>query len=62
VSSSIWGSIPELHELLDYVRREGVAHHVETLPLDQAQEALDRLRRGEIRGRVVLTVDQLAVD
>ena len=57
VSSSIWGSIPELHELLDYVRREGVAHHVETMPLDQAQEALDRLRRGEIRGRVVLTVD-----
>jgi propanol-preferring alcohol dehydrogenase len=30
---------------------------VETLPLDSAQEALDRLRRGDIRGRVVLTVD-----
>jgi D-arabinose 1-dehydrogenase-like Zn-dependent alcohol dehydrogenase len=26
------------------------------MPLDDAQEALDRLRRGEIRGRVVLTV------
>ncbi len=57
VSSSIWGSIPELHELLDFVRREGISHNVETMPLDQAQEALDRLRRGEIRGRVVLTVD-----
>ena len=56
LSSSIWGSLAELHELLDFVRREGVAHHVETMPLDDAQEALDRLRRGEIRGRVVLTV------
>jgi len=57
LTSSIWGSLAELHELLDFVRREGVAHMVETLPLDSAQEALDRLRRGDIRGRVVLTVD-----
>ena len=57
LTSSIWGSLAELHELLDFVRREGVAHLVETMPLDDAQEALDRLRRGEIRGRVVLTVD-----
>lgn len=57
LTSSIWGSLAELHELLDFVRREGVDHHVETMPLDDAQEALDRLRRGEIRGRVVLTVD-----
>ena len=57
LTSSIWGSLAELHELLDFVRREGVAHMVETMPLDDAQEALNRLRRGEIRGRVVLTVD-----
>jgi propanol-preferring alcohol dehydrogenase len=57
LTSSIWGSLAELHELLDFVRRVGVTHTVETLPLDSAQEALDRLRRGDIRGRVVLTVD-----
>jgi alcohol dehydrogenase, propanol-preferring len=30
---------------------------VETFPLDQANEALDRLRRGELRGAAVLTLD-----
>lgn len=56
ITSSIWGSLEEMKELLEFVKTEGVAHLVETMPLDDAQEALDRLRRGEIRGRVVLTV------
>jgi propanol-preferring alcohol dehydrogenase len=56
LTSSIWGGLDELRELLEFVRAEGVEHLVETMPLDDAQEALDRLRRGEIRGRVVLTV------
>lgn len=56
ITSSIWGGLGELQELLDFVRNEGAEHLVETMPLDSAQEALDRLRRGEIRGRVVLTV------
>ena len=56
LTTSIWGSLEELKELLEFVRTEGVEHVVETMPLEDAQEALDRLRRGEIRGRVVLTV------
>lgn len=56
VTSSIWGGLGELGELLDFVRAEGIDHLVETMPLDSAQEALDRLRKGDIRGRVVLTV------
>lgn len=56
VTSSIWGGLDELKELLDFVRKEGVDHLVETMPLESAQEAIDRLRRGEIKGRVVLTV------
>ena len=56
LTTSIWGSLEELKELLEFVRTQGVEHLVETMPLDDAQEALDRLRRGEIRGRVVLTV------
>ena len=56
VTSSIWGGLDELKELLDFVRKEGVDHLVETMPLESAQEAIDWLRRGEIKGRVVLTV------
>ncbi len=34
-----------------------VRTEVETFPLEQANEALDRLRRGELRGAAVLTLD-----
>ncbi len=34
-----------------------VRTEVETFPLEQANEALDRLRRGDLRGAAVLTVD-----
>jgi propanol-preferring alcohol dehydrogenase len=56
LTTSIWGSLSELTELLDFVRAEGVEHLVETMPLNNAQEALDRLRSGDVRGRVVLNV------
>ncbi len=57
LTTSIWGSLDELRELLEFVRTRGVTHLVETLPLEQAQVALDRLRRGDVRGRLVLTTN-----
>ena len=55
--SSVWGSRGQLDELLALAAREPlVLNPVETLPLAQAQAAHDRLRAGEIKGRVVLTV------
>jgi propanol-preferring alcohol dehydrogenase len=41
-------------ELLSLAPRIPVRTHVETFPLADANEALDRLRRGEIRGAAVL--------
>jgi propanol-preferring alcohol dehydrogenase len=41
-------------EFLALAPRVPVRTHVETLPLEQANEALDRLRRGEVRGALVL--------
>jgi D-arabinose 1-dehydrogenase-like Zn-dependent alcohol dehydrogenase len=32
-----------------------VRWHVEAVPLDRADEALDRVRRGDVAGRLVLT-------
>jgi alcohol dehydrogenase, propanol-preferring len=52
--SSIWGSNDQLGELLALARRERLVHHVEPLPLHAANEAHDRLRRGDVRGRFVL--------
>jgi propanol-preferring alcohol dehydrogenase len=52
--SSIWGSLGDLRELLDLAQREPLEYTIETLPLEQAQVAHDRLRRGEAAGRLVL--------
>ena len=43
-------------ELLELAPRVPVRTEVEVFPLEQANEALDRLRRGEVRGAAVLRV------
>ncbi len=52
--SSIWGSPAELDELLALARREPIEHTVEVMALADAEQAHQRLRRGEVAGRVVL--------
>ncbi len=50
------GSLPELRELVALARDGRVKPvPIETRPLDAAQQSLDDLRAGRIRGRVVLT-------
>jgi D-arabinose 1-dehydrogenase-like Zn-dependent alcohol dehydrogenase len=50
------GSLPELRELLSLARDGRVKPvPIETRPLDAAQQSLEDLRAGRIRGRVVLT-------
>ena len=41
-------------ELLELAPRVPIETHVEAFPLSQANEALDRLRSGEISGSAVL--------
>lgn len=54
--SSVWGSRAELDELLEFADREpSIVQPVEALPLESAQTAHDRLRAGDVRGRLVLT-------
>jgi propanol-preferring alcohol dehydrogenase len=52
--TSIWGSNVQLGELLDLARREQLQYIVEPLPLSEANQAHDRLRRGDVDGRLVL--------
>ena len=53
--TSVWGSRAELDELLALARREpAIVQPVERLPLADAQLAHDRLRAGQVRGRLVL--------
>ena len=53
--SSFWGSRAQMDELLVLARREpSIVQDVEVLGLSQAQEAHNRLRTGDVRGRLVL--------
>lgn len=55
--NSVWGSRAQLDELLELGRREpDIVQSVEVLPLEQAQTAHDRLRAGDVRGRLVLDI------
>lgn len=53
-TSSISGSLPDLAAVLNYARKGEIKWEVETLPLEKANEALNRLRQGQVSSRLVL--------
>jgi propanol-preferring alcohol dehydrogenase len=55
VATSYWGTLPELIELVALARNGKLRLEVDVFPLERAAEAYERLRRGEIRGRAVIT-------
>jgi propanol-preferring alcohol dehydrogenase len=55
VATSYWGTLPELIELVALARAGRIRVDAEAFALDKAIEVYDRLRRGEIRGRAVIT-------
>jgi alcohol dehydrogenase, propanol-preferring len=54
LGTSILGSLDELRAVVEHARRGDVRWHVEVLPLERANEALERLRRGDVVQRLVL--------
>ena len=54
IAFPFWGSRPELEQVLDLARDGALRVAVETFPLEDAAEALRRLRAGTVRGRAVL--------
>ena len=56
IQGSYVGSVPEMAELMDLVKRTGLPDvPVATRPLSQVNAAMDDLRAGKVVGRVVLT-------
>ncbi|MEW6364970.1 MAG: alcohol dehydrogenase catalytic domain-containing protein [Acidobacteriota bacterium] len=53
-TTSIWGSPADLAAVLEHARRGEIQMQVQTMPLQEVNEAFDRLRRGGVRGRLVL--------
>jgi uncharacterized zinc-type alcohol dehydrogenase-like protein len=54
VATSAIGGRATIREMLDFAARHGVAPQVELRPLAEAAAALDRVRKGQARYRVVL--------
>jgi alcohol dehydrogenase, propanol-preferring len=55
LTSSVWGSYQDLRAVLGIAQRGELTWDVEPVPLARANDALSRLRTGEVTGRLVLT-------
>ena len=56
IRGSIVGTRKDLEEALDFAARGCVRAAIETQPLEAINDVFDRLKRGDVRGRVVLAV------
>lgn len=57
VKGSIVGTRKDMQEALDFAARGKVRAIIETQPLDNINEVLERLEKGQVNGRVVLTME-----
>lgn len=54
--ATLWGNVKELHEVLSLIENGRVQMlPVEHAPLEQINDVYDRLKRGEVKGRIVVT-------
>lgn len=58
-SGSNIGGIAETQEMLDFCYKHGITADVEVLPISQANEAMERLERGDVRYRFVLDMQTI---
>lgn len=57
LSGSPLGSPATIDTMLQFVARHGIAPTTETFPMSRANDALEHLRSGKVRYRIVLTND-----
>lgn len=53
-STTAWGSLADLRTVVELASRDAIEWSVETVPLPDAQHALDRLAAGSVAGRLVV--------
>ncbi|WP_134682594.1 alcohol dehydrogenase AdhP [Brevibacillus migulae] len=57
VKGSIVGTRKDMQEALDFAAKGKVKAIIETQPLEKINEVFDRMQKGQINGRIVLTMD-----
>jgi uncharacterized zinc-type alcohol dehydrogenase-like protein len=59
LGGSLIGGIRETQEMLDYCAEHGIASDVEVIPIQQVNEAYERMLRGDVRYRFVIDIASL---
>ena len=54
IAGSLIGSIAETQEVLDFCAENGIAPDIEIIPIDQVNEAFDKVVGKEVRFRYVI--------
>jgi alcohol dehydrogenase, propanol-preferring len=54
VTTSFWGSLPELHEVIALAQRGLVKAHIQRFGLEQALPAYELMEKGQLAGRAVI--------
>lgn len=62
VAGSLIGGIAETQEVLDFCAAQGISADVELIPIQDINDAFDRMQQGEVRWRYVIDMATLAAD
>ena len=59
IAGSLIGGLPETQEMLDYCGRRNIAADVEVIPMQQVNQAYDRMVKSDVRYRFVIDLASL---
>ena len=59
IAGSLIGGLPETQEMLDYCARHKIASDVEVIPIQQVNQAYDRMVKSDVRYRFVIDLASL---
>jgi alcohol dehydrogenase, propanol-preferring len=54
LTTSFWGTLPELHEVIALARQNKVKAHIQRFPLEEAMHAYELMEQGQLDGRAVI--------
>ena len=59
IAGSLIGGLPETQEMLDFCAEQQILPEVEVIPIDQVNEAWERMQEGDVRYRFVIDMESL---
>jgi len=59
IAGSLIGGIPETQEMLDYCGKHQITSDVEIIPIQQINEAYERMIKGDVRYRFVIDINSI---